>query len=154
MPEELGGQGAGLVELAVVSEELGRAAAVGPWDTGSVVAAVIATGGGPALAKEVLPALADGSSTASLVVPTATHDGRAVHTAGLTGSTTSDGGLVVDGELRPVLHGSVTATLSHPSPSRMRSSGSCSTPGPGSPSRRSRASTRPARWPGGCSTRW
>ena len=49
LPEELGGQGAGFVELAVVAEELGRAAAVGPWDTGSVVAAVIAAFGGPAL---------------------------------------------------------------------------------------------------------
>ena len=37
--EELGGQGAGVVELAVVAEELGRAAAVGPWDTTAVVAA-------------------------------------------------------------------------------------------------------------------
>ena len=38
LPEELGGQGAGTLELAVVAEELGRAAAVGPWDTTAVVA--------------------------------------------------------------------------------------------------------------------
>ena len=31
LPEEFGGQGAGMVELAVVAEELGRAAAPGPW---------------------------------------------------------------------------------------------------------------------------
>ena len=93
--------------MAVAAEELGHTVAVGPWDTGSVVAAVVAADGGAALAKEILPALADGSSTASLAVPTAAHDGSAVPTAGLTGRATSDGGLVVGGELRPVLHGSL-----------------------------------------------
>ncbi len=114
IPEEFGGQGAGLVELAVVAEELGHTVAVGPWDTGSVVAAVIAADGGAALAKEILPALADGSSTASLAVPTAAHDGSAVPTAGLTGRATSDGGLVVGGELRPVLHGSLVSFVLAP----------------------------------------
>jgi alkylation response protein AidB-like acyl-CoA dehydrogenase len=32
LDEELGGQGAGVIELAVVAEELGRAAALGPRD--------------------------------------------------------------------------------------------------------------------------
>lgn len=114
VPEEFGGQGAGLVELAVVAEELGHTLAVAPWDTGAVVAAVIAADGGGALAKEILPALADGSSTASLAVPTAAHDGSAVPTAGLTGRTTNDGGLVVGGELRPVLHGSLVSFVLAP----------------------------------------
>jgi alkylation response protein AidB-like acyl-CoA dehydrogenase len=64
LAEEFGGQGAGLVELAVVAEELGRAAAVGPWDTTAIVAGVIAAAGGAGLAKSVLPGMADGSLTA------------------------------------------------------------------------------------------
>ena len=45
LAEEFGGQGAGLVELAVVAEELGRAAAVGPWDTTAIVAGIVAAAG-------------------------------------------------------------------------------------------------------------
>ena len=74
--EEFGGQGAGVIELAVVAEELGRAAAVGPWDTTAIVAGVVAAGGGAELAKSLLPGLADGSMTATLAVPTAKPDGR------------------------------------------------------------------------------
>ena len=69
LPEEFGGQGAGMVELAVVAEELGRAAAPGPWATTAVVGAVVAGCGSPTQAKELLPGLADGTSPASLVVP-------------------------------------------------------------------------------------
>ena len=58
-----------MVELAVVAEELGRAAAVGPWDTTAVVAGVVAAVGAAGLAKSLLPGLADGSLTASLAVP-------------------------------------------------------------------------------------
>ena len=69
LPEEFGGQGAGFVELAVVAEELGRAAAVGPWDTTAVVAGVVAAAGSAGLAKSLLPGLADGCLTATLAVP-------------------------------------------------------------------------------------
>ena len=55
LDEELGGQGAGVVELAVVAEELGRAAAVGPWDTTAVVAGVVAAVGSAGLVKSLLP---------------------------------------------------------------------------------------------------
>ena len=68
----------------------------------------------PRCAKEILPALADGSSTASLAVPTAAHDGSAVPSVGVTGRTTSDGGLVVGGELGPVLHGSLVSIVLAP----------------------------------------
>ena len=67
-----------MVELAVVAEELGRAAAVGPWDTTAVVAGVVAAVGGAGLAKALLPGLADGSLTAILAVPTAAPDGSPV----------------------------------------------------------------------------
>src|SRR3984885_6505200 len=42
LPEEFGGQGGGMMALAVVAEELGRAAAPGPWATTAVVGAVVA----------------------------------------------------------------------------------------------------------------
>ena len=107
LPEEFGGQGAGLVELAVVAEELGRAAAVGPWDTTAIVAGVIAAAAGPGLAKDVLPGLADGSLTATLAVPTATADGHPAARSGLTATSEADGGFTVSGTVRPLVHGAV-----------------------------------------------
>ena len=112
LPEEFGGQGGGIVELAVVAEGLGRTAAVGPWDTTTIVSGVVAADGGSGLAKSVLPGLADGSLTASLAVPTAAPDGSPVASTGLTGTRGSDGSLVVSGAVRPVVHGAVvTHTL-------------------------------------------
>jgi len=107
LAEEVGGQGAGLVELAVVAEELGRAAAIGPWDTTAVVAGIIAASGGAGLAKSLLARLADGSSTASLAIPTAAPDGSPVHLAGLHGRRSGNGSLDVSGTVRPLVHGAV-----------------------------------------------
>ncbi len=107
LTEEFGGQGAGLVELAVVAEELGRAAAVGPWDMTAVVAGVVAAAGGADLAKGVLPGLAEGSLTATLSVPTATADGSPVAPPGLTGTRCDDGSLAISGVVRPLVHGAV-----------------------------------------------
>ena len=103
--EEYGGQGAGLVELAVVAEELGRAAAPGPWGTTAVVSAVVAGSGAPELMKALLPGLVDGTISATLAVPTAAPDGTAEARSGLTGRTGPDGSLVVSGSLRPLLNG-------------------------------------------------
>ena len=64
--EEFGGQGAGLLELAVAAEVLGRAAAPGPWGSTALVAAVVAESGPAELAKELLPGLIDGSLPATL----------------------------------------------------------------------------------------
>ncbi len=112
LDETLGGQGAGLVELAVTAEVLGRAAAPGPWGTTAVVAAVVAESGDPTLAKAVVAHLVDGSTPATLVVPTATPDGQAVCAPGLVGRPGPDGGLVVSGSLSPLLNGSsATAVL-------------------------------------------
>ena len=115
LAEEFGGQGAGLVELAVVAEELGRAAAVGPWDTTAIVAGVLASSGmassGMASVSDsvraLLVGLADGTLTATLVIPTAAADGAPVAPAGLTGTRNADGTLVVSGLLRPLVHGAI-----------------------------------------------
>ncbi|MGD0882100.1 MAG: acyl-CoA dehydrogenase [Acidimicrobiales bacterium] len=105
--EEFGGQGAGLVELAVVAEELGRVAAVGPWDTTAVVAGVVSVAGGAGLAKDVLPGLADGTLTATVAVPIASPDGTPVAPGALIGSVGPDGSVVVHGVLRPLVHGGI-----------------------------------------------
>jgi alkylation response protein AidB-like acyl-CoA dehydrogenase len=110
LPEESGGQGAGFIELAVVAEELGRAAAPGPWATTAVVGAILSECGSQAQAKEILPGLADGATPASLVVPTGAPDGSAVARAGLLGRRNRDGTLTVDGAIGPVPNG-VVATL-------------------------------------------
>lgn len=80
-PEELGGQGGGLVELALAAEELGRAAAPAAAWTGSVLA-VPGLVGAPGPAEELL---ADGVVTV-LAVPSAAVPGRSTPTGGdLTG---------------------------------------------------------------------
>ncbi len=105
LPEEFGGQGGGMTELAVVAEEFGRCAAPGPWSTTAVVSAVVAEMSRSGLAKELLPGLADGTLPASLVVPTAAPDGTAQCRPGLTGRPGPDGSLVVIGALQPVPNG-------------------------------------------------
>jgi alkylation response protein AidB-like acyl-CoA dehydrogenase len=59
--EDFGGSGAGLPELAVVIEELGRACAPGPFVPSVLAAALIARGGSEEQRKRWLPGLADGS---------------------------------------------------------------------------------------------
>src|SRR5580693_339250 len=98
VPEEHGGQGYGLPELAVVLEELGRALVPGaflPTVLASAVLAdaVLAAGGGIA---KLLAGLANGSATGAVSLAT-----------GLTGRAGPDGGLIVDGESGPVLGASL-----------------------------------------------
>jgi len=114
IPEEFGGQGAGMLELAVVAEELGRAAAPGPWSSTAVVAAVVAGCGGPVMAKEVLPGLVDGTVAASLVVPTGAPDGSAVARSGLTSRPGRQGALLVSGTLRPIPNGATVTVVLAP----------------------------------------
>jgi alkylation response protein AidB-like acyl-CoA dehydrogenase len=114
LPEEFGGQGAGMVELAVVVEELGRAAAPGPWSTTAIVAGVVVESGNPVLAKEVLPGLADGATPASLVVPAGGPDGSAVAGAGLTAHPGAGGTLLVSGTVGPILNGATVAQVLAP----------------------------------------
>jgi alkylation response protein AidB-like acyl-CoA dehydrogenase len=114
LPEEYGGQGGGWMELAVVAEELGRAAAPGPWATTAVVGAVVARFGSPTQCKELLPGLADGTLPASVVVPTGGPDGAAVPRRGLVGRAGGDGTLTVDGSIGPVPNGAVAALVLAP----------------------------------------
>jgi alkylation response protein AidB-like acyl-CoA dehydrogenase len=70
VPESLGGAGAGVVDQAVVVEELGAALLCGPV-LGTVGLAVPALVAAPpsALRDELLPTLVDGSATAALATP-------------------------------------------------------------------------------------
>jgi alkylation response protein AidB-like acyl-CoA dehydrogenase len=65
LPEEYTGAGQGLVELALVAEEIGRAAARGPALPSALVGHAVAHGGQVALRAEVLPALAAGTAWAT-----------------------------------------------------------------------------------------
>jgi len=65
VPEEHGGSGQGLIELAIVAHELGRALARGPFLPTSVVARGLVRGGSAALQADVLPVLAEGSAWAT-----------------------------------------------------------------------------------------
>jgi alkylation response protein AidB-like acyl-CoA dehydrogenase len=96
LPEAYGGQGFGLVELAVVLEELGRANAPGPYLPTVLAGAVI---GASTAAEELLPRLADGSRTAAVAL-----------TGGLTGRRAPDG-LTVSGAVEPVLGASLADHL-------------------------------------------
>jgi alkylation response protein AidB-like acyl-CoA dehydrogenase len=67
VPEEHDGAGQGLVELCLVAEELGRAAAPGPFADSALAGLVIARFGGARLGRpELLAALAAGDLKASL----------------------------------------------------------------------------------------
>ncbi|HVV12690.1 acyl-CoA dehydrogenase [Amycolatopsis sp.] len=68
LPEEYGGSGYGLAELAVVVEGLGAEIAPGPFVPTTVASALIAETGSPAQRAALLPGLADGSVRASLAL--------------------------------------------------------------------------------------
>ncbi len=92
--EELGGQGYGLLELAVVLEETGWSMVPGPLLPTVVVAALLAEGLAPEVAARIVPGLVDGSTPGAV----AFGDRRlAMVDAGPDGSAT------VSGTLRPVL---------------------------------------------------
>ncbi len=93
LPEDVGGQGFTLAELAVVLEELGRALLPGPLLPTVVVSAALARHPDEALRRRLLPALADGSLTAAL----------ALGAAPLRAEAGADGVLRLSGEVRPVL---------------------------------------------------
>src|SRR6516225_2788266 len=64
--EEHGGSGYGLPELVVVVEELGRAAAPGPFVPTVIASAVIAKDGTAEQKSRLLPGLIDGTVTAGI----------------------------------------------------------------------------------------
>ncbi|GAA2088685.1 acyl-CoA dehydrogenase [Actinomadura alba] len=96
--EEHGGHGYGLLEVAVVLEELGRAAAPGPFLPTVLAGAVIQAARNAKAHEELLPGLADGTRTGAVSLAT-----------GLTGRR-ADEGLVISGTVEPVL-GAVLADV-------------------------------------------
>jgi 3-oxochol-4-en-24-oyl-CoA dehydrogenase len=93
--EEAGGEGFGLVELAVVLEELGRALFPGPLLSTVLTAWVVARFGGAEARAAVLPGLIDGTAPAGVQLGT-----------GELATDGPDGGPArVSGTLRPVLGG-------------------------------------------------
>ena len=89
LPERYGGAGAGLSELVVVLDELGRQVAPGPFLPTVLASAIVADCGSETDSAALLPGLADGSTVAAL---------------GLRGSLRlSDG--VLDGDAGVVLGG-------------------------------------------------
>src|SRR5215211_5941050 len=66
VPEELGGSGAGIEELVVVVEELGRAIAPGPFVPTVIASAVLAAAADDETKRALVPSLADGSRTAGV----------------------------------------------------------------------------------------
>lgn len=90
LPEESGGGGGDLLDLAVVLEEAGRAALPGPHLACSLASAVLRAAGAHAL----LPGLADG-----------TRIGAAALGAGTLTAVEAEGGHLLDGAAPPVLSG-------------------------------------------------
>ena len=93
VPEALGGEGYSLAELVVVAEELGRAAAPGPFVATTLAAAVLVAGGGDA-APRWCPDLASRAAVGTVAL-----------TGSLAATTADDGSLEVDGSLTAVLSG-------------------------------------------------
>ncbi|TKJ31402.1 acyl-CoA dehydrogenase family protein [Blastococcus sp. CCUG 61487] len=97
VPEERGGAGASAREVAVVLEELGRAAAPVPFFTSSVVATTVLLAAAPGGAADALLAgLAAGERTAALVVPLSVGPGDEV------AAFTRDGNGRISGSARSV----------------------------------------------------
>ncbi|WP_068178525.1 acyl-CoA dehydrogenase family protein [Mycobacterium sp. UM_CSW] len=69
VPEQWGGAGAGMAELAVVFEEMGRALLCSPFfATVALATQAILASGDEAAAEEFVPGLVDGSATATLIL--------------------------------------------------------------------------------------
>jgi len=93
LPEEFGGQGYGLPELAVALEELGRALVPGAFLPTVLASAILAAAD---VTGKLLAGLADGSAAGAVSL-----------SGGLTGRAAPDGGLVIEGESAPVLGASM-----------------------------------------------
>jgi alkylation response protein AidB-like acyl-CoA dehydrogenase len=89
LPEELGGSGFGLSELAIVAEGLGAGPAPGPFLPTVTAAAAIEAAGSPEQRAALLPSLADGSVSASLAAAAADDGVRLDSGDRLTGSLTA-----------------------------------------------------------------
>jgi alkylation response protein AidB-like acyl-CoA dehydrogenase len=99
VPEEHGGSGAGMVELAIVLDEMGRSLLCAPFLSSSLATLAIVVSGDDDAAAELLPGLAEGSvlGTIALVADSAV-------TLPVT-ATESPSGWVLTGDLQHVLDG-------------------------------------------------
>jgi alkylation response protein AidB-like acyl-CoA dehydrogenase len=104
VPEELGGAGAGLVDLAVVAEEFGRALACGPLvSTVALSVTALLAAGDDVLQKELLPGVVEGRTVLALA---ATDDRGTWQPAQPTVTARRiDAGWRLDGEQAHVLDG-------------------------------------------------
>ncbi len=93
LPDEDGGQGFGLPELAVALEELGRALVPGAALPTVLASAVLTTAG---VTGKLVVGLADGSKAGAVGLAD-----------GLSGGVAADGGLIINGEAAPVLGASL-----------------------------------------------
>jgi len=110
IPEKYGGSGAGPVELAVVCEQMGRALLCAPFFATAVLAVhALLASGDEAAAEEFLPAIADGTTIATLAVPEA--DGAWATDRLQTRARRSGDGYVLDGRKSFVLDGHVADLL-------------------------------------------
>ena len=103
VPEADGGgslSGEGVVDLAIVAEEMGRLVSPGPLVPTNVVADAVARGGSQALRAEVLPGIVAGEIVAAWCIagPGGGWDAHGVSV----GAARDDRGLVLDGVSTPV----------------------------------------------------
>jgi alkylation response protein AidB-like acyl-CoA dehydrogenase len=98
--EEYGGSGYGLPELVVVCEELGFAAAPGPFVPTVLAAAVIAAAGSEEQRKELLPGLVDGATPAAVGFSAPAVD-----------ATVDGDALTLTGVARPIVAGGMAEVL-------------------------------------------
>ena len=99
LDEALGGEGYGIPELAVVLEELGAAAAPGPF-LATTLASSVLQAAGKEMASSLAPGLADGSVIGAVAIE-----------APIAGEAAPDGGLRVSGTARPVLSGHLASLV-------------------------------------------
>ncbi|GHH68606.1 acyl-CoA dehydrogenase [Streptosporangium violaceochromogenes] len=99
LPEEHGGSGYGLMEVAVAVEALAERVAPGPYVPAVLAGAVVAASEGKARA-ELLPGFADGTLIGAVALSGA-----------LTGTRDEDGALTIGGVAEPVLGGALADVL-------------------------------------------
>src|SRR5215213_4275695 len=99
--------GEGVVDLAIVAEEMGRLVSPGPLAPTNVVADAVARGGSDSLRAEVLPGIVAGEIIAAWCIagPDGGWDAHGVAVAATRdGASSLDGGLVLEGVSTPVEH--------------------------------------------------
>lgn len=110
VPEEYGGSGAGLVDLAVVAEEFGRAVACAPLvGTAALTATALRAVGDDGVAKEVLPRIAEGESVVALAATDTA--GRWQPARATVTARASGGGWRLSGEQANVLDGAAADSV-------------------------------------------